>query len=163
MALRGKRLCDLIARETGALEEVGLSLWRYDVLSSPTFAVAAVHTAEHADFVVVASKTRRVLPAAVSAWLHQWPKHRKPETGALVAVFDPVAETEAGAWGVAAELRAAAANGRMDFFCDAGTSFNESKDLPEGIAAEHRSAISEPLAPAGEHLRFCSRGYGIDE
>jgi hypothetical protein len=125
MALRGRAVCDLFARETGFCGDTELTVWNYSLLESPDLAWAAGVCLQEADLVVFAARDCNRLPAAVQAWLEDWAPRRKIGRGAWVAVFPPQLKLNPKASNVGLLLLRAAGRAGMDFFC-------RSPELPAG-------------------------------
>lgn len=125
MALRGRAVCDLFARETGFCGETELTVWNYSLLESPELARAAGVCFQEADLVVFAARECNSLPTAVQAWLEDWAPRRKTGRGAWVAVFPPQLKFHPKASNVGLMLLRAAGRAGMDFFC-------RSPELPAG-------------------------------
>lgn len=144
IARHGKLVCDRIVGELGMEpDQVSLAAWRIDVLQIPELSLAAVCDAQHADVVVVAVQEQDLLPPPVMGWLDQWTRHRTHKDGVLVAIFDPVAGAASRFSPAALQLRQAAGEARMEFFCNADL-------LVEGFSARN---VDEKIFSCGGRKR----------
>lgn len=133
MAIRGKRVCDIFAREVaGNSSQTDLSVWRFDLLHRSEISRLAAHRAEKADAVVVAPRDWNKLPFPIKEWLEKWPASRNA-SGALIALSHPGTVATARSCNDALLLWRAAERARMDLFCkfESRLPWNSTRALPE--------------------------------
>jgi hypothetical protein len=119
MGLVARELFDRMVREAGA-RAARLTLWRFDFFHAAELTHALTRQAAEADVIIVAVRDPHSLPPQVRAWLERWPLRRKPGVGALVGLFAPGLVRPAQTSRVACQLRRAAAQAKIDFFCCTG-------------------------------------------
>jgi hypothetical protein len=115
MGRQGKKISDLIARESGRVA-AQLAVCRFDILGSAALSRAATLQAEEADVIIVAPRHPDTLPPQVGDWLDAWPANRKPGHGALIALFDARTAVTSRRSGVARLLWRAAQRAEMNYF-----------------------------------------------
>jgi hypothetical protein len=115
MGLQGKKISDLIARESGRTT-AELAVWHFDILGSPALPPAATRQAEEADVIIVAPRHPDTLPPQVCTWLESWPANRKPGHGALIALFDARTAVTSRRSSVARLLSRTAQRAEMNYF-----------------------------------------------
>jgi hypothetical protein len=115
MGLQGKEVFDLIEREAGG-GAAQLTVWRFDIIGSPTMARSAARQAAEADVIIVAPRNPDTVPMQVRAWLEHWSAHRQNGHGALVALLDARTAATGRPSQVAMLLQRAAQRASMSYF-----------------------------------------------
>jgi len=136
MGTEGKRVFDLLAKESGGEDAARLTVWRFDFFHTPQLTLALSRQAEEADVIIVAPRDPNCLPPQVKRWLEEWPPRRRRSTGALVSIF-PLNTASSRSSDAALLLWRAAERAGMEFFCRPG-------NTPEERHSATRSASSAP-------------------
>jgi len=92
-------------------------MWKFDVLAVSKLKEIAAKDAATADIIIVSAYEGRELPSEVKTWIDLWLSY-KTEAGALVALCHGQAEQNP----VRTYLNRVAQHGKMEFFCQPGSS-----------------------------------------
>jgi hypothetical protein len=92
--------------------------WNMGDLHHPGVLAGAVSKAMRADLIVVATREPDVVPLPFYVWVNSWLPHRRPKTGALVALLGRAEPPSLRSDRMHKYLRAVARRGRLDLLLE---------------------------------------------
>ena len=118
-ASRAELACARLQQASGF--DIGIKLWRFDILKHPEAQRDVEQDATGADMVMVAWNDPGKLPQPAMHWLDQWAQNHSGQRAALAAL--PVGPAHAAGPEVIKSLQHIARRNRLDFLCEkaAGT------------------------------------------
>jgi len=154
------RACEILEQlNTNLKPEAGrllYQLWTVETLAFVELQELAAVEAAAADMIIIGVRVGRELPGMVVDWLQRWLDLRNGRPGVLVVVLEADLESVA-AQGILSQLRAAAAEGYMEFFATGvglGRNAGPVRGLNEGarqLVMAHRQRVLGRL-PGGWKL-----------
>lgn len=116
---RANETCSFLLAQLGDDFEIRTSMWKFDILEDHVFAKSAVVEALEADAVIIATRGKSPLPAAITGWIERWVFRRADQTGALIGIMDTTSADTPVAAHIRSYLDSVAAAANMDFLINA--------------------------------------------
>ncbi|SPE59092.1 hypothetical protein SBV1_30027 [Verrucomicrobia bacterium] len=112
-----REVSDAVVRSAGE-HKVCATWWKLEHLAQPGVLAGAVSTALKAQIIVVAVTAAEGLPYPFYVWVESWLQHRRPRSGALIALLSLPRRSEARAHQARQYLRDLAQQGGLEFLLE---------------------------------------------
>lgn len=146
-ASRAELACARLQQNSGF--DIGVKLWRFDILKHPEALQAVEQDATGADMVMVAWNGPGKLPQPAMHWLDQWAQNHSGQRAALVAL--PVGPAHTAGPEVIKSLQHIARRNRLDFLCEKPAAMTRSSPADVAASPPSLSASSSTEADAYSH------------
>jgi hypothetical protein len=113
--MHARKTCDSLERNLGEEGCFASEMWKFNLLTVPSFREMAANDAAVADIIIISSHGLAEMPADVKAWVELW-LGRQTTAAALVALFDRPAECAGRVRAIQDYLATVARRGGMEFF-----------------------------------------------